>query len=665
MLQSSSYELWGNSTTGSPISLTRFIIAMKFSEGLSASRSTSSVTFSPEVKQVLQNIKKGSEFKLLWGYSSSVYRKVSIYWVGTEWNVGGSNTVVLSFVNLGQYQLSRGNQQRVIITSNQPLTDIAKSKGVMLKGEVRGPKAKAMSQVPVKEILKDNKDAFIKWGWDPNPEAEIVAFSELGSKAQVHYIDTLKGFVGEIKITYAAQLPKDTSFVEVLSKGSENKTTANSPSKPPMQRASDTNRPDPSSERGAKVPGLWSYCVINATSGLVTSSSNSLVPPEDGTSMLKLFIALVLRKQIMTGLYSISSTWENKPLTKLLELMLDKSENPAANSLIARIGGLSVLNKEVKALGFQTTGFKSLYGKPTKTGKITLRSLNWQKYSVEAKAAKYLERYGEASALYPEVSKALVKMRADSGFPLTLISGFRGFASQEQIWLSKSPATRANFSAPPGYSQHHTGLAIDLVSVSDTPSANELQQLQWLKANANRYGFILPYGSQGSPAPDLGPGLEPWHFVWVGNAAAMSIFHDFISRAKNLGYDPLANALNLQALFESPESLSSDKTSNSYELCKAMQILITASDPVAVVMKKFLEGSYVGFAGETYAKLGYTSKIIGATIAVEQDDGFFIISAYANTSDEEVLKRGIKEIFKASIGTKLQGTKSLVKDLEG
>jgi hypothetical protein len=200
--------------------------------------------------------------------------------------------------------------------------------------------------------------------------------------------------------------------------------------------------------------------------------------------------------------------------------------------------------------------------------------------------------------------------------------------------------------------------------VSDTPSANELQQLQWLKNNAHSYGFILPYGSAGG-VPDLGPGPEPWHLVWVGNSAAMGVYYDFISRAKNVGYDPLANAPNLQALFDSPESLASDKTSNSYELCKAMQSIIGATDPVALVMKKFLEGSYVGFDGETYVKLGYTSKIIGATIAVEQDEGFFIISAYARTSDEKVLKQGIKNIFKASFGTKLQGTKSLVKDLEG
>lgn len=77
---------------------------------------------------------------------------------------------------------------------------------------------------------------------------------------------------------------------------------------------------------------------------------------------------------------------------------------------------------------------------------------------------------------------------------------------------------------PGGYSEHETGLAVDVVSVDyqvldrrqlDTP------ENQWLRENCSDYGFILRYpeGKEGI----TGISFEPWHFRYVGLDAAKEI----------------------------------------------------------------------------------------------------------------------------------------------
>jgi D-alanyl-D-alanine carboxypeptidase len=79
--------------------------------------------------------------------------------------------------------------------------------------------------------------------------------------------------------------------------------------------------------------------------------------------------------------------------------------------------------------------------------------------------------------------------------------------------------------AMPGYSEHHTGLALDIV----TPAYQVLNAgfaqtdaAVWMAQNAYRYGFIIRY-----PADKVdvtGIGYEPWHVRYVGKANAKAIF---------------------------------------------------------------------------------------------------------------------------------------------
>ena len=78
--------------------------------------------------------------------------------------------------------------------------------------------------------------------------------------------------------------------------------------------------------------------------------------------------------------------------------------------------------------------------------------------------------------------------------------------------------------APPGASEHQTGLAVDIVD-ADYLELDEGQEStatqQWLMAHCTEYGFILRYPTDKSAT--TGIGYEPWHYRYVGKEAAPSI----------------------------------------------------------------------------------------------------------------------------------------------
>lgn len=78
--------------------------------------------------------------------------------------------------------------------------------------------------------------------------------------------------------------------------------------------------------------------------------------------------------------------------------------------------------------------------------------------------------------------------------------------------------------APPGTSEHQLGLAVDIVSASyqmlDEAQENTKEQ-KWLMKHCAEFGFILRYPNDKSDI--TGIGYEPWHYRYVGKAAAKEI----------------------------------------------------------------------------------------------------------------------------------------------
>ena len=77
------------------------------------------------------------------------------------------------------------------------------------------------------------------------------------------------------------------------------------------------------------------------------------------------------------------------------------------------------------------------------------------------------------------------------------------------------------YSARPGYSEHQTGLAIDLKNMALKNARLSDENYKWLEANAHKYGFIVrfPKGKE----QITGYKFENWHIRYVGKKAAKEI----------------------------------------------------------------------------------------------------------------------------------------------
>lgn len=133
----------------------------------------------------------------------------------------------------------------------------------------------------------------------------------------------------------------------------------------------------------------------------------------------------------------------------------------------------------------------------------------------------------DGSLLAAEAASAWVRLRsaaAADGVSLRIVSGFRDFDRQRQMFagsLSGYSAAavdaRLRWAAPPGFSKHHTGLAVDLADPSTSGRFANSAGHAWLAdngyRNAMRFGFIPSYPPDGPP---VGPDPEPWEWVYVG-----------------------------------------------------------------------------------------------------------------------------------------------------
>ena len=140
------------------------------------------------------------------------------------------------------------------------------------------------------------------------------------------------------------------------------------------------------------------------------------------------------------------------------------------------------------------------------------------------------------SRAYPALQAMMDAARA-AGLQPVICSSCRGWDTQERLfeaevrnWLGRgyiqqeAEKRAAQWVARPGTSEHQTGLAVDIVDLSyqildEGQERTPVQQ--WLMAHCAEYGFILRYPTGKSAL--TGVEYEPWHYRYVGEAAAREI----------------------------------------------------------------------------------------------------------------------------------------------
>ena len=129
---------------------------------------------------------------------------------------------------------------------------------------------------------------------------------------------------------------------------------------------------------------------------------------------------------------------------------------------------------------------------------------------------------GREHRLTPAVATDWRAMKAaaqSDGVALRIVSAFRSIERQAEIVRAKlerglSLDAILEVSAPPGYSEHHTGRAVDMTTDGVPALEVEFEKtnaFRWLSRRAGEFGFSLSYPA-GNPH---GYAYEPWH--WCHN----------------------------------------------------------------------------------------------------------------------------------------------------
>lgn len=132
----------------------------------------------------------------------------------------------------------------------------------------------------------------------------------------------------------------------------------------------------------------------------------------------------------------------------------------------------------------------------------------------------------DAKLAYDELCDASLK----DGMSLGVTSSYRSYESQKNIYDSYLKTNGQDYVnkyvATPGYSEHQTGLALDVKSTKSSPF-KYTKEYKWMQENAYKYGFILRYPE--GLEEITGYNAESWHYRYVGKEIANYIHENNIT----------------------------------------------------------------------------------------------------------------------------------------
>lgn len=153
-----------------------------------------------------------------------------------------------------------------------------------------------------------------------------------------------------------------------------------------------------------------------------------------------------------------------------------------------------------------------------------------------------LTGYGNGS-LVKEAYDAYVNMynaAKDDGMNLYVSTSYRNYNFQSTLYYNyvneDGQEAADTYSARPGYSEHQTGLAVDL-GTSTNHSITQFKysnEFNWMQENAYKYGFIQRYNDNTQYI--TGYQTEEWHYRYVGVDVAKYIYENNITFEEYYAY---------------------------------------------------------------------------------------------------------------------------------
>ena len=135
----------------------------------------------------------------------------------------------------------------------------------------------------------------------------------------------------------------------------------------------------------------------------------------------------------------------------------------------------------------------------------------------------------DGALMRKDTAKAYVIMRDDAkskGFSIRVTSAYRSIEEQTNLYnkflIGSSVEIVDETCARPCYSEHHTGLAVDVEgSIPGGRNISKTPEAKWVKENCFKYGFILRYLPE--TVEITGYASEPWHLRYVGKQVSMDM----------------------------------------------------------------------------------------------------------------------------------------------
>lgn len=215
-----------------------------------------------------------------------------------------------------------------------------------------------------------------------------------------------------------------------------------------------------------------------------------------------------LAAELPEGLLAMVPRLRRENGIELALAMLDRLSEPRRAGVDA-IGELPLdrLQERLEALGLDN-GYGERSGLPLVAEPTAL-------------ALAGFDRYRRALWLVAPAARAWRSMHAAAlhdGVVLEAISGYRSHDYQLGIFERKlarglSVEQTLTVNAAPGYSEHHSGCALDIGTLDEPPAEESFERttaFAWLRDNAAAYGFTMSY-PRDNPH---GIVYEPWHWVW-------------------------------------------------------------------------------------------------------------------------------------------------------
>ena len=128
----------------------------------------------------------------------------------------------------------------------------------------------------------------------------------------------------------------------------------------------------------------------------------------------------------------------------------------------------------------------------------------------------------------------MAKAAKKENYTIIAMSSYRSYSYQENLYAKyvKQDGKEAadTYSGRPGYSEHQTGLAVDIYNgKEDYTNFERTKEFKWMQKHAHEYGFILRFPKD--KEKETGYKYESWHYRYVGKNIATII------KNKNISYE--------------------------------------------------------------------------------------------------------------------------------